>query len=445
MLDFIWIIWLIVVAVCLWLDFIKSWRRGLWFMQGALVAAVAGAVCYFIGIGPVIGLLVQAGAFLLFSLPMFFLVSRRRKKKHLPPRYDVRRFIGATFTLEEDCTALEPCRVALEGTSDVDWAVVPYNEEALHKGDIVRIVKCEGVVLCAESVKTAEAMSKAAAKRQQRKDKKEQAKLARQEKKEQAKLAKQAKAEEPAQQPAEVVAEPAVVEEVAEPDTETLSTEATEEPASEAVATEVVAEEATEQCEEPVCEEPVCEESVCEETPAVEEAPVVYTTRYNKSFSAKLMQAQEETKQYYSELKNCILSFKLKKKTASDRLSWSRETFRIGRKPVIVMAMKGKTLCLYMALDPELFVGTKYAVENVSDHKSLAETPLMYKIKSNRRKKYAMDLIKTVLIENGLTETEIEQVDYAKDLPEKSTEELVELGLVKVAKGNNVGELFGND
>ncbi|MCH5155389.1 MAG: hypothetical protein J1F69_02180 [Clostridiales bacterium] len=111
--------------------------------------------------------------------------------------------------------------------------------------------------------------------------------------------------------------------------------------------------------------------------------------RYNRSMTAKVAQLPREAKEWYSELKNELLSYEKVK----DRMSWKRETFRMGRMAVARLVVRGKSLRLLVAVEPAGYNGTKYAVEDVSNVASTADTPTMYRIKNPRRVKYAKEMI----------------------------------------------------
>ena len=235
-------------------------------------------------------------------------------------------------------------------------------------------------------------------------------------------------------------AEPAA-EEVAE---EVPAPEAKEVPEAEETAEEVPAPEA-----EPAAEEkpeetvPVSEDA---SAAAVSAAPaadkpsagttrVVYANddgwyvniRYDKSFEAKLIQGDEKLKTYYSELKNELLSYK--KVTA--RKSWQHEAFRRGRTTVAKLAIRGKTLRLYLALEPMLYEDSKYRVEDASQHAKFAKTPLLYRIKNDRRCRYAKDLIAAAMASAEALRGEDQAENYA-DVPFEDTEELIAKGLVRI-------------
>ena len=151
-----------------------------------------------------------------------------------------------------------------------------------------------------------------------------------------------------------------------------------------------------------------------------------FNIRYNKSFTAKLIQSSDETKEYYGELKNEALSYN---KTKS-RVSWSYDSINSGRAPVVKFGIRGKTLCVYFPLNAEE-LDDKYKVETVEAAKYEA-VPCMYRIKNERRLRYAKELIAKVCEALGLTKGDDQHEDYY--LSYESTEVLIAKGLIKELK-----------
>lgn len=147
--------------------------------------------------------------------------------------------------------------------------------------------------------------------------------------------------------------------------------------------------------------------------------------RFNKSFTAKLIQIDEVSNAWYTQLKNELLSYKKVK----DRMSWKRESYRFGRICVARFVIRGKTLCIQLPLDPTQFEDTKYKVEDISHIASSADTPCLYRIKNERRLNYAKDLIAQVMENMGAERIEREWVDYYQ--PYDTTLNLIERQLVK--------------
>ena len=153
----------------------------------------------------------------------------------------------------------------------------------------------------------------------------------------------------------------------------------------------------------------------------------IFQIRYIKSFTAKLIQSLEETKKYYEELKNEVLSYK---KTNS-RVSWHYDAINSGREYVLKFAIRGKTLCVYLPLNPEE-LEEKYKVER-TESKKFEDVPCLYRIKNDRRCEYAKELIAMVASNLGLEKGE-EQHEVYSNLPYEPNKPLVARGLIKEQK-----------
>ncbi len=150
--------------------------------------------------------------------------------------------------------------------------------------------------------------------------------------------------------------------------------------------------------------------------------------KYSKSFLAKLIQSDDETKQYYSAVKNELLSYK----GVKSRVSWRWETFRSGRVILARLRLRGKSLSLALPLNAAEYEDSKYIVEDFSSVKSFADTPCIYRIKNDRRLKYSAELIERVMSERGLSKDEgAAQVDYAGQYPYESTQALLARKLIR--------------
>ena len=189
---------------------------------------------------------------------------------------------------------------------------------------------------------------------------------------------------------------------------------------------ELVDEEGEEEEEEE--ELSVAAEEEEEETAVVrsvdEQTGMAIVVRFRKSYTAKLIQSKDETKSYYTYLKNVMLSYKKVK----SRISWGHENFNFGRNNIARFTMRGKSLCIYFALDPDDYADTKYKVER-SLSKKYEGVPCLYRIKNARRAKYAVDLIKALMDKYGIVPGEDHNENYY--MPYRTTEQLVEEGLIK--------------
>ena len=148
--------------------------------------------------------------------------------------------------------------------------------------------------------------------------------------------------------------------------------------------------------------------------------------RYNRSFEARIMQADDALKFNYSKLKNYITTYN----DVAASFTWKNETFKYAKTCVAMFVIRGKTLCLCLAADPEKYENTKYKVEDLSRRNKKTVTPLMYRIKNDRRINYAMQLIDGVFAEHGLIKGDPKNINYA--VPFTSTDTLVRRGLIRV-------------
>lgn len=166
------------------------------------------------------------------------------------------------------------------------------------------------------------------------------------------------------------------------------------------------------------------------ESPEISEGSENYIViKYDKSFTAKLMQSEPDVKDIYTALKRQIMSYK----GVKSRMSWKGETFKSGRTHLMRLGFRGKTLSVYFALNPSDYTESKYKVEDVSQIAKNAEVPCLYRIKSDLRLRYAKELITTVCQSNGLIlSAKPDETDYAEKFPFDTTDNLLEKGLIKL-------------
>lgn len=155
--------------------------------------------------------------------------------------------------------------------------------------------------------------------------------------------------------------------------------------------------------------------------------------KYDRSFIARIIQSTDEQKEYYGSVKTALLSYA----KVNSNVAWGAERFNKGRETVARFKIRGKTLCLYLALDPTEYPYSVYHQVNVSDNKSLHGTPMMVKIKSPRGAKKAIRLIDEMLEKRGAVKrNKVIERDYASMYPYETIEELIEDGLVKEVSKN---------
>lgn len=154
------------------------------------------------------------------------------------------------------------------------------------------------------------------------------------------------------------------------------------------------------------------------------EGVVVY--RYRKSYLAKLALADGKIGEYYSIVKNALLHFR----GVKARKSWNYEAFNQGRNQIAKIIPNGKTLYLYLAIDPKTLEGTKYGAIDVSDKKKFEVTPSLMKIRGDRKLKFALELIEKICGEMlALKPLDEPDVDYKPTY--QSAEKLFDNGLIR--------------
>ena len=234
---------------------------------------------------------------------------------------------------------------------------------------------------------------------------------------------------------------------------ETVSAQAPVEEVVEEIATEEVVEEAVEEVVEEVAEEkvetPVEETAVSEELaataePVLEEvdnqlvdAETGLVIRLKKSFTAKMKQSDERVKEYYSDIKNELTSYK----KINSNVSWHGDRFNFGRDTVAKVNICGKTLCFYLALDPENpeYKTTVYHQKNVGAQKAYENTPFMVKIKSDAAAKKALRLVGYLAEKLGaVKENGFEPVNYVEEFAYETTKQLFDAGYIKATKEKKV-------
>ena len=225
-------------------------------------------------------------------------------------------------------------------------------------------------------------------------------------------------AEEQVEEPVEAVEESEAIEEPTEPQAET--NEETAEPQTEEEQTETTEtlETENEQTAQPI-------EKIDLHTEIKD--GFVYFDAYSRSFISKLIQANEKVQDYYSQIKNNLLSYR----KVHDRLSWRGESFRLGRKREAFLSFRGRTLCMYVALNPDEFNKNIYHQRNYGDRKRYIDVPMMVKVRSDLGLKRAISLI-NILLADIPTNKKFEWNDYFYQYFDDAT--LLEDGLIKLVR-----------
>ncbi len=157
--------------------------------------------------------------------------------------------------------------------------------------------------------------------------------------------------------------------------------------------------------EEVVSEEkPVVEEKVVQ---PVEETPVVKQEVKAKeekleiqrvSFETKLKKANKDLKNKYQLIKNELLSYGVK-----SRVSFNGDTYRLHRVQYAFITLRGKSLKLYLKLDPKKYKDSPMPIKDESSKKKYESIPAVIKIKSDLSAKRAIALIADTMKEANIS------------------------------------------
>ena len=184
--------------------------------------------------------------------------------------------------------------------------------------------------------------------------------------------------------------------------------------------------------EEPVSEPVPQEEAIVEPAPAVEtpaeetpeeeapaeEAPVEKNKIIRIPFQVRMINADEEMKKNYNELKNEILSYGV-----NSRVSNSGDAFRLHRKTYVKLTIAGLSLKLYFALNPEDYKDSPIPVQDAGHKGIYAEIPLVFKVKSGLSMRRCKELIQTVMEKDGLEQGPIGDIDWVERIKDQPVDE----------------------
>lgn len=202
---------------------------------------------------------------------------------------------------------------------------------------------------------------------------------------------------------------------------------AKEEPKKEEPAKEEEPEDEPEDEEEDDVEDNESEKEKEARLAAIESAPELEQgQRYNRSYKARLIQSSDAVKGWYSQIKNAALSYK----GVKSAVSWRQEKVTKGRIQVVKLALRGKTLSVYLPLEVSRI--KNYDVEDVSDKSVHAVTPCLLRVKKEAHVKQALELIAQAAEKLALEAAPAKKTDYVKEYKLETTEKLVEEGLIKI-------------
>lgn len=170
--------------------------------------------------------------------------------------------------------------------------------------------------------------------------------------------------------------------------------------------------------------EPVVEETTAEPAPevtpeALEGEPAEKAKIVRIPFDQRMAQADDVVKGSYNELKSLLKSYGL-----NNRIANGGDSFRLRRVTYCKITIAGKSLKLYLALNPNDYANSTYPIKDASSKAIYKETPLVFKVRSGLSLRRAEELIRDCMDKHGLEQIEQVQVkDWASNLASEHIDE----------------------
>jgi len=147
-----------------------------------------------------------------------------------------------------------------------------------------------------------------------------------------------------------------------------------------------------------------------------------YEPRYDYSYLGRIVRAQQPCQKFYTEIRNALLSYD----NVTSEIGWKQEFYSLKKDKIVKMVMRGKTINMYINIDPRAYIKKEYKVEDLRDKKKKVKFPTLIKIKNLKTMNQALEIIADLMKKNNATQNpEALNVNYyIRDI---SYEEMVAL------------------
>ncbi len=129
------------------------------------------------------------------------------------------------------------------------------------------------------------------------------------------------------------------------------------------------------------------------------------------SFPDRMVDADDLMKSNYNELKSELMAYGMK-----SRVSNSGDTFRLHKVTYVKIAIAGKSLKLYMALDPKDYADSSLPIGDVSAKNTYKDIPFVFKVKSPLSMRRAKQLIAELMDKHDLEQGKVNPHNWADEL-----------------------------
>lgn len=128
-------------------------------------------------------------------------------------------------------------------------------------------------------------------------------------------------------------------------------------------------------------------------------------------FPTRMVDADDLMKSNYNELKSELMAYGLK-----SRVSNSGDTFRLHKVTYVKIAIAGKSLKLYMALDPKDYADSSLPISDVGAKNTYKDIPFVFKVKSPLSMRRAKQLIADLMDKHDLEQAKVNPHNWADEL-----------------------------
>ena len=128
-------------------------------------------------------------------------------------------------------------------------------------------------------------------------------------------------------------------------------------------------------------------------------------------FPNRMVDADDLMKSNYNELKSELMAYGLK-----SRVSNSGDTFRLHKVTYVKIAIAGKSLKLYMALDPKEYADSTLPISDVGAKNTYKDIPFVFKVKSPLSMRRAKQLIADLMDKHDLEQAKVNPYNWADEL-----------------------------
>jgi predicted transport protein len=193
-----------------------------------------------------------------------------------------------------------------------------------------------------------------------------------------------------------------------------------EAPAEEPETLVEAAEEIIEQSEPALVAVPAVEEAAPVETAPVEEESAEeeinpFVGIQSRTFEEKLATLPEAMRRRYDALNAYLATYERMRVVTGKKY----RTYKSGNVAFLKMAIRGKTLSAYFALDPKEYEESKYVFTNEGESAAYENYPMRLRLSSDRQERWCEELVDVIAEKNGIQKLPAEVVAELKEESEE--------------------------